>query len=507
MVGVPVRAGGRTAQIEGKFAVRKCHQLQILELLATVREAQAAGLYDDCQYGAQAITEFIEQQDVEGTVTVALLDEYCHLLHKAHDNEVDQESLLRQLCRIVSSVKTELKPKKYKVLFLPYYDNTWETMKSLYEAFSRDPLFETEVVITPIVRNTNQGAKFVWDDYLTSNGIPNTHYEQYSFEIDRPDIVFYNQPYDEVNVPKFSSDNIRRYSTLMVYVPYHLKLVDVSDPSYDTRVNGLGAIQRCDLYICQSAHFRERYLKGTPLYKKALVHGHPKCDILFSAKNDKESIYDPDWRRKMEGHRVILLNTHYSQMISGALPHPGVRRLLETVEHNDDLFLLWRPHPQSFLMKMSPQMMSMLELAEKHKRMIVDRTPNMTRALIHCDALVSTSRTSIVVEALFLDVPTFVLGRNDFQANTPSRGGRLFYNSVAHENFCEPLPDKATASKDMRAYIEANVYAPLDSFVQDIRNGLDSRAEERKRFREQEFPYGDGAVAGRILQSVKNMIL
>lgn len=121
--------------------MRKLHQRQLLELLETIREAQKLDLYADCQEGTQAMIEFIDQKKGKGTRTVDLLQEYYDLLNQVHIGEINKDLLRKQLYRIETSIKIELKPTKYKALFLPYYDNTWESMRSVYEAFSRDPQF------------------------------------------------------------------------------------------------------------------------------------------------------------------------------------------------------------------------------------------------------------------------------------------------------------------------------------------------------------------------------
>lgn len=485
--------------------MRKKHQLQILELLETIKEAQAASLYADCQDGAVAIAEFIDDIKGEGMHTAALLEEYCHLVYQAHIGEIGKNPLRKQLYKIENSVKTELKPNKYKALFLPYYDNTWESMKSVYEIFSHDPLFETEVVIIPIVRNTNTGRKFVWEDYLTPKGIPNTHYDLYDFEADLPDIVFYNQPYDGVNIPKFYSKNIRKYTNYMVYIPYSVKPINVQGERYQKAYTELEAIQRCDLFITQSEAFRKHYLTGTPLYKKALVHGHPKCDSLYDAKANNKFKHYPEWEMAIGNRRVIVLNTHYSYMLNDIAVHPGVKRLIDVIAEKDDLFLIWRPHPQAFLMKMSPQMQSMLDFANIHERMIIDRTPSMTPAYMYANAVVSLFPSTIVMDALFLDLPVFVLGRND--TSTPSHCAQNpFYKAITHEDFSQLPPAKGADSETVRLYIERSIYEPLDTFIWEVQNGKDSKREGRAAFRIQEFPNMDGTVAEKILKSVKGRL-
>ncbi|WP_024345544.1 hypothetical protein [Lacrimispora indolis] len=483
--------------------MRKRHQRQLLELLETIREAQSEHLYESCQSGALHIGEFIEKIEGKGTNAVELLEEYCDLLYRAYNGEIGEKPLRRQLNKIENSIKFELKPDKYKALFLPYYDNTWETMKSVYDVFSSDPMFETEVVIIPIMRNTNVGTKFIWEDYLTPAGIPNTHYDAYSFEEDLPDVVFYNQPYDGVNIPKFQSQNIRKNTDCMVYIPYGIAASSALGESYENNLTGLDSIQRCDIYIAQSKTFCKQYTKGTLLERKALEFGHPKCDCLYEAKIHGNFTRYLEWESAIGKRRVIFLNTHYTYMAEGVVTHPGVRRLIDSVAQNENLFLIWRPHPQAFLMKMSIEMQVMLDFAHAHERMILDRTPSITPAYMYSNAVVSLFPSSIVMDSLFLDLPVFLLGREDSKSALAARLRSPFYSAIAHENFDEPLPDDGSDLERMRLYTEQSVFAPLDAFLREIENGEDSKREARAEFRIREFPNSDGTIAKKILESVK----
>ena len=119
--------------------MRKLHQRR-LELLETIGKHKN-WIYMRIVEGTQAMIEFIDQKKGKGTRTVDLLQEYYDLLNQVHIGEINKDLLRKQLYRIETSIKIELKPTKYKALFLPYYDNTWESMRSVYEAFSRDPQF------------------------------------------------------------------------------------------------------------------------------------------------------------------------------------------------------------------------------------------------------------------------------------------------------------------------------------------------------------------------------
>lgn len=487
--------------------MRKRHQQQLLELLKTIKEAQSDRLYADCQNGALHIGQFIEQIEGDGTPTVMLLEEYCELLYKAHNGEISNKTLSLQLNKIEESIKYDLKPTKYKVLFLPYYDNTWETMKSVYESFSSDPMFEVQVVIIPIVRNTNEGVKFVWEDYLTPEGIPNTHYDMYSFEKDLPDIVFYNQPYDGVNIPKFQSNNIRKYTDCMVYIPYYMAPINVQGDRFEKNYTEMASVQNCDLFIAQSERFRKQYMKGTTLYEKALAFGNPKCDSLYNAKTHNEFTHYPEWEKAIGKRRVVLLNTHYSYMLEGIVPHIGVKRLIESIADNENLFLIWRPHPQTFLMKMSVEMQKMLNFVQDHNRMILDKTPSIVPAYMYSDAVVSLFPSSIVMDALFCDLPVFILGREVEDKLRGKHSNNSFYNVVSHENFDKVLPNDGLFSAEMQLHAEHNTFAPLDKFLKDVENFEDQKRPERTLFREQEFPNRNGTTGENIIKYIKDKFI
>jgi hypothetical protein len=376
-------------------------------------------------------------------------------------------------------------PTEYKAVFLPYYDNTWDTMKSVYLAFSQDPMFVTEIVIIPIQRNTNQGTKFVWQDYLTPAGIPNTHYDAYDFAADEPDFVFYNQPYDGVNVPKFQSQNIKKYAGCMIYIPYAMAPIGVQSSELQRNATELPGIQRCDLYIAQSELFKEFYGTGKTIYDRMLPVGNPKCDVLRDARENDEFQRYPEWEESIGGRKVILLNTHYSTMLPGAAAHAGVKFLLDYVVKHEDLFLIWRPHPQVFLMAMSPMYQVLTDFADKHERMILDKTPSITAAYMYSDAVVSLFPSSIVSDALFLDRPVYLM-EPDPRKREKVSNHIWFYDAISHED----------AGED-------GVLPPLRAFLEEIESGIDSKKEIRGKYRAQEFPNMDGTVAEKILEWVK----
>jgi hypothetical protein len=194
-------------------------------------------------------------------------------------------------------------------------------------------------------------------------------------------------------------------------------------------------------------------------------------------------------------------------MLEGIVPHIGVKRLIESIADNENLFLIWRPHPQTFLMKMSVEMQKMLNFVQDHNRMILDKTPSIVPAYMYSDAVVSLFPSSIVMDALFCDLPVFILGR---EVEDKLRGKHInnsFYNVVSHENFDKVLPNDGLFSAEMQLHAEHNTFAPLDKFLKDVENFEDPKRPERTLFREQEFPNRNGTTGENIIKYIKDKFI
>jgi hypothetical protein len=81
---------------------------QIFNLFEAINEAQSAKQYGDCQEAALALCDFIDENAGEGTQAVKLLENYCEILFKAHNGEIDENSLQEHFDKIESDVKDEL---------------------------------------------------------------------------------------------------------------------------------------------------------------------------------------------------------------------------------------------------------------------------------------------------------------------------------------------------------------------------------------------------------------
>ena len=489
---------------------------QILPMLDTLGDALGQYLDMPTEEMLGEVSSFIDvitETLVEESKDATTLSEKLKLalLKPVHDSV---ESAYTEFCEMVSSI-----PVQYKVVFLPYYDNTWDSLKSVYEAFAADPMFVTEIVIIPIRRNTLTGSKHVYNDYLTPQGIPNTHYDKYDFAIDQPDVVFYNQPYDGVNYPKFQSHNIKPHAGLMVYIPYFLyrhRRLDVEKQK--NLLLNLPGHNNADVIVAQGDSYCKinKYSKNR---NKFVVLGSPKCDSIYWQK-DSYPRY-PEWDEVTAGKTVFLLNTHYSAVISGSF-QTFMGTVLEIFENNEDLALIWRPHPQSFMMQsesdqkeISKEFQDSLNHVVSHPRMIVDRTSSNVSALMYCDAVL-TEDSSLIVESIYADKPVFLLSNNPDEllpegmkyvdslkhlasARKYDAKNLFFYSVVDYYGYDESMPLEIMTDACFGQL-------PLLRFIEEIRSGVDRKKHLRGLFREQSFANTDGTCGRSVHDYVANLL-
>lgn len=487
----------------------------VLPMLDTLGDALTQYLAQPMDELLGGITQFVDAINVsvqgESEEALALSEQLKASLTNPVIAEV--ERFYNEYCTIIENL-----PVQYKVVFLPYYDNTWDSLASVYEAFAADPIFVTEIVIIPIRRNTPTGWKIVYEDYLTPQGIPNTPFSSYSFENDLPDFVFYNNPYDGVNIEKFQSHVIKPYVGCMVYVPYFLYRHEFQNKqrleAEIEQYTHLSGHDNADVFVVQGKSFLKTFAHRSQNGKKMVCLGNPKIDNLYTHMGSYPRY--PEWDKVTQGKTIFMLNTHYTTVINGSYQN-FLPTVLDFFERNDDLALIWRPHPQSFLIlgenaesSYCIEWKRCLERVNNHERMILDRTASGTSALMYSDAVLSQS-SSIVAEAIFADKPIFLLSRNPLELIPPFVWGdktesdikklerirkydvrNLFlFSAVCYRGVEDTLPEEEITHE----YI---LKASMLHFIDDIRSGIDRKKELRAIFREQLFVNRDGTCGRKI---------
>ena len=384
--------------------MRRYHYRQILELLSTIKEAQLARLYADCQDGAFYVGEFIEGLKGDGTRTVELLEEYCDLLFKASEGKAVEKALMRQMTQIENSVKHELKPDRTEIAFLSYKASMSDSLETIYFAAKADPNCEAYWMPVPYLeRNADgtlgemccEGAAFY------DANIDCVDWQEYDIEARRPDVVFTFSPYDAGNHvtsvhPDFYCARLRGLTDMLVYVPYFVSADDVEE--HFCTVAGCVYAHKV---IVQSEKIRDTYISvfrehfgnsfGRP-QDKFIALGSPKFDKAINAERGNFTLPDK-WREKIGDRKVVLFNTTLNAILFGNEQYlKKLRYVLDVFRSRDDVVLWWRPHPLS---EATYQSMRPLLLGE-YKQItadylcggfgIYDETPDFHRAIAYSDA-------------------------------------------------------------------------------------------------------------------------
>ena len=428
--------------------MRKAQKEQAEELVRQIEEAHdqikkfieqnsipsAMELLEECQNGGITLGTLIESTEGEGHPTVFLLEEYCELTYQIHEDldaskEINTNKiykLLRQkLIRVANSLKNDI-PVRKEVVFLPYKASMWDSLESVWKAADEDENCDAYVIPIPYYDKNPDGSfrerHYEADQY--PGYVPITRYDAYDFEQRRPDMIYIHNAYDQWNLvtsvhPDFFSVNLKKYTEKLIYIPYFV--LDEVDPDNERAVENvkhfcfMPGIINADKVIVQSEEMKRiyvneflkaakehglqgRHVDRAYLEQKFLGLGSPKYDrILATRKEDLE--VPQEWLRvieKADGSRkkIILYNTG----IAALLAHDEkwvdkIENALNTFKENqDEVALLWRPHPliESTMQSMRPAVLQKYTMLKERYLAegwgIYDETADVDRAVVLSDA-------------------------------------------------------------------------------------------------------------------------
>ncbi|MDR2572654.1 MAG: CDP-glycerol glycerophosphotransferase family protein [Oscillospiraceae bacterium] len=440
--------------------MRKNQQKQILELLQTLEQAQASGLYAECQDGALSIGEFIESIKGEGTKTVTLLEEYCELIFKASNGEASEKQLKRHLIKVENSVKSELKPDRIEMVFLSYKASMSDSLESIYLTAKEDPNCDAYWIPIPYYEKNPDGSlgkmHYEGADYYGKN-IECTNWQQYDIEVQRPDAIFTFAPYDNGNYvtsihPDFYCERLRRLTDLLVYIPYFV-VVETVGEIYITVAGCMYAHK----VIVQSEEVRSSYIKtfketfgnqyGKP-EDKFVALGSPKFDEVINSKCEDYELPE-EWQELISNKKVILYNTTVHTFINTDADkyYKKMKSVFDTFRKRDDVVLWWRPHPhlESGIMSLFPHKLSeykqIIEDYIKEGFGIYDDTADLHRAVTWSDAYYG-DWSSVILLYQTIKKPVIIQDFNTPYAFTDLYNPRPLMMPIYNEKLYYTLPSR-----------------------------------------------------------------
>lgn len=385
--------------------------------------ALAIQLLEQCQEGAIELGNVIAASEGENFYMISLLQEYCEEIYQIYQNViqtplVQKKQMYQKLGQlqkqIENSIKKDIKV-HLEVVFLPYKASMWDSLESVWKAADADSNCDAYVIPIPYYDKNFDGSfgRYHYEGDQMPSDIPITYYKDYDMEKRRPDIIFIHNPYDNCNLvtsvhPLFYSENLKKYTEKLVYIPYFV----LGEPSLGSKIETekiehfitLPAVIYSDQVIVQSEAMRQVYIERigdfisdnryTRKYWEGRIQGlgSPKFDKIIN--KTEEQIVPEEWKRvikKRDGSlkKIVFYNTSINALLKY---NEQILKKMQNVfkvfrEQSDEIVLLWRPHPliEATILSMRPQLWKQYkEILENYKEDgwgIYDDTAELDRAI------------------------------------------------------------------------------------------------------------------------------
>ena len=434
---------GLLQYLRGKLAaMRKAQKREALEFIASLQQAHeeikktlqqkkygsAQTMLCECQEFAVALGESIEKTEGEGHITVFYVENYCETLFRVFEevgrgqfNENKIYKILRkQLLAVENSVKNDISVKK-EMVFFPYKASMWDSLESVYLAAKEDPECDAYCVPIPYydLNPDHSFGRMHYEGELYPDYVEVTDWQQYRFEERKPDVIYIHNPYDNCNLvtsvhPRFYSSNLKKYTDLLVYIPYYSTSGGMSEAQ-----SLCPAYLYADYIVIQAPGFRKYFDENLP-DRKFLPFGSPKFDrVIRLCKNPPEP--PAEWSVKMTGkdgmrRSVFFYNTSIGGMLSDTENFlKKMKYVFTCFGKREDVCLLWRPHPllETTFDSMRPQYRQEYEALKafflEKDTGILDTTSDVSVSVALSDAYIGDAGTSITSLFGVAGKPVFIL--------------------------------------------------------------------------------------------------
>lgn len=409
---------------------KKKELIKIIGSLAEVNDAVVKNFsHADTKAIIEALTECQETAITIGTYLegngqgdiVHRLEDYCEMIYQmtlilSNPNQVKKlaKKIQKQLLQVSNQVKYDLPDDKKEVIFLPYKASMWDSLESVWKAAAEDETCEAFVIPIPYFDKNPDGTfgQLHYEGNEYPKDVPITDWQEYHIPERRPDAIYIHNPYDQFNYvtsvhPDYYASNLRKYTDLLVYIPYFIAIDDNVEEHFCT-TNGVLYAHKV---IVQSKKVRQTYIKEFHKFEKennckdlfgkiedkVVALGSPKYDKVLASKREdyelpcewEKVIQRPDGNRK----KVILYNTTIgSTLKESADMLAKIEDVLRFFENDRETALLWRPHPllKTTLRSMRPDLLQdFLRIEEQYKKGgwgIYDESADLYRAIAVSDA-------------------------------------------------------------------------------------------------------------------------
>ncbi len=200
---------------------------------------------------------------------------YCYLSGEDTSISIGLDEVREKFSDIENKLEEETDrelKEKVKVLFLCLRSADWHSLHTIWEAAVSDEDTDVKVIAVPYLIKTYKGEVDKDNMIIEDEGYPDevtlTPYDGYDIQSEHPDIVIYQNAYDEFSDamtvhPYFYTSNLRKYAEKMVFIPPFV-LREVTDRDERSKytigcyINNPGLVY-ADMAVVQSDGMKDVY--------------------------------------------------------------------------------------------------------------------------------------------------------------------------------------------------------------------------------------------------------
>lgn len=468
----------------------------MLKILTTLSDPVSAVL--DCLAALDAIQFQLQQEEVlPQNTAIQLRALQLSLNELLNGNSVLNENITLELEGQINLIKDSFDEEvlgKLNVVFFPYKAAMWDSLETIYEAAASDENCIAHVVPIPYYQLSQDEAIATYEGERFPKNVPITHFNDYHLEIEQPDIIFVHNIYDQYNTitrvhEHYFTTNLKQYTDMLVYVPYHVSSF-ITPNEGGSLSYSVPTVKNVDKIILVGEFLKQAALRDGIPEEKLLPLGSPKLDAMVNVLN-REVEYPEEWRDKIKGKTVYLLNTgclYFAEQqfirLEWLIDFLNIPRI------DENSVIIWRPHPLTkiSIMKYTPYLAEYyMDLTEKYIKggdklyegVILDETDDYLPALKAADVLISPDGS--LLRSYLLTEKKVILWDED-------------------------MPERSLLPKDV-FYYAFNQSEPWYKLVKKFSNGYDPLIENRKGIVSNIYANADGTSGEKVYQAIKNCVL
>ncbi len=349
--------------------------------------------------------------------------------------------------------KTKPNQKKIKIYFLFQFPSFWPSIESFWNECSNDDSIDNKMILffTDQLREKTQmaGSK----NFLNEIRIPFVEFNQ--IQLDQPDVLVIQSPYDEGHRPrKIHSDLLRAQGIRIVYITYGIEISDT--PQSKSLHFNRKLIDNAWRVFTFSKYMLPDYRKNSFFneVEKFQSLGHPKFDYL--ATKNKFPFYS-DVEKRIKNKFVVLWKLHFPKFFDNAEVTPRFSeyiKLINYIKKQSNIFFIIMPHPKYFEVCQDLNLLEneiLLNELEQYDNVFMDFNHDYRPSFLRADSFI-IDRSALMVEAGLLSKPVFYVYNNDFDEPLTEPVKKIIdsYEKGSSFNEIEKFIELSIADKDLK---------------------------------------------------------